>query len=273
MRSSALVLMLLAAQAPARPAFEVVSVRPNPSATTAGQLSSFNGRQFVATNIPLRMIVLAAYDLRDVELVGLPDWTATARFDITATFPEGTYSLEQRRQMTQDMLADRFKLVTRREMQERPIYRLVLARADGRLGPRLTGTDVDCQQWFAEKKSQIIGTPPVGLGGARLACAMSVDRNYIQGHTRTMADLVRSLERAVGRVVVDGTGLTGTFDMELEWTPAAGVDPQARDTSPLADSGVSIFTAIQEQLGLRLEAGRAPVPVLLVTSIERPTPN
>jgi uncharacterized protein (TIGR03435 family) len=105
---------------------------------------------------------------------------------------------------------------------------------------------------------------------------MVANRNYILAGTRTTAQLARALESVVGRPVVDETGLTGTFDMDVQWVPEPGVDATIQGQGPLvtapAASG-SIFTALQEQLGLRLESARDPVEVLVVESVTRPTPD
>jgi uncharacterized protein (TIGR03435 family) len=264
----------LAAQDSATPRFEVVSVRENKAVGQGGAMSALTGSQFTTTNIPLRMIILSAYELRDVQLIGAPEWTRSARFDIAAKFPEGTPSAAERRLMVQNLLADRFGLVAHRDTRELPVFTLVMAREDRRLGPNLVPSAVDCVKWFAEKRSQIIGQGPIGPAGARPACMMVANRNYILAGTRTTAQLARALESVVGRPVVDETGLTGTFDIDVQWVPEPGVD--ARIQGPLvtapAASG-SIFTALQEQLGLRLESARGPVDVLVVDSVSRPTPD
>jgi uncharacterized protein (TIGR03435 family) len=257
-----------AAQAPR---FEVASVRPNASIDPGGSMSGLTGSQFTAINVPLRLVLLSAFELRDVQVLGAPEWLATARFDIVAKFPEGTQPLAERRQMLQNLLVDRFQLLMHRESREIPVYRLVTAREDKRLGPKLVPSDVDCARWLADKKSQIIGQGPIGPGGARPACLMTGQRNYILGGTRSMAQLARSLEFVVARPVVDETGLAGNFDIDLQWAPAPGVDLQEPVVSAVADNGGSLFTALQEQLGLKLEPGRAPVDILLVESVTRPT--
>jgi uncharacterized protein (TIGR03435 family) len=261
----------LRAQAPALPAFDVVSVRPNTSIGGGGSISGPSGSQFRVVNVALRQIVIYAYDLRDVELVDIPEWTRTARFDIAATYPEGAVPAVQYRLMIQKLLADRFQLQVRNERRDLPVYTLTIARPDKRLGPSLVPSDVDCTRWLAEKRPQFIGTPPIGPGGARPACLMVTQRNYIVGGTRTIAALARGLESAVGRPVIDETGLSGTFDIALQWTPEPGIDVQPA-TTPTAE-GASLFTAIQEQLGLALKSARAVVPVVAVGRIERPAPD
>ncbi|HVG54849.1 MAG TPA: TIGR03435 family protein [Vicinamibacterales bacterium] len=248
------------------PAFEVVSVKPNGAFDQAGIISAPTGSQFRVQNVVLRQIINYAYNLREIELVNAPGWTSAESFDITGTYPATTKpTLEIARLMLQRVLADRFQLRAHRESRELPIYRLVKAREDGRLGPNLTPSDVDCVKWLADKKPQIIGTPPIGPGGARLACAMVTQRNYIMGSTKTMRELALGLEGIVERRVVDATGLTGNFDITVQWTP--GLNTVA------AGDAISVFTALQDQLGLKLESARGPVDVLVVDSVQRPTPD
>lgn len=267
---STLTVQGLAQQPASSPTFDVVSVKPNPNPERGGAISPV-GSQFRTINIPLRIIITYAYNVRDVELVNAPGWTSAEKFDITATY-SGAQSptLDEARLMVQRVLAERFGLRAHRETRDMPIYRLVKARDDGRLGPNLVPSNVDCVKWLAEEKSQIIGTPPIGPGGARPACLLVGNRNYVLAGTKPIRDLARSLESVVNRTVVDASGLTGNFDMDLQWTPAPGLDVQANIVS---GDTASLFTAIQEQLGLKLESARGPVEVLVIDSVERPTPN
>jgi uncharacterized protein (TIGR03435 family) len=255
----------------ASPAFEVVSVKPNEVVGESGVITGPAASPFRVVNVTLHAIIRYAYDLRDSQLLDSPDWTRAERFDITATYPTtATRSADGARLMLQRALAERFGLRVRRERRELPVYRLVTARGDGRLGRLLVRSDVDCVQWLADKKSQFIGTPPIRPGGARPACLIVAQRNYIVAGTKPVADLARALESIVSRPVIDATGLAGNFDIELQWTSAPGLDPGSTTSS---DSDVTVFTALQEQLGLKLEPGRAPVDTLVVESVSRPTPN
>ena len=261
------------AQQPASPAFEVVSIKPNTALDRSGMISSPLGTQFRVSNIALRMIITYAYDLRDLDLVDAPGWTSAEKFDITATYPAtASHTLEEAQLMMQRVLSERFGLRVHRETRELPIYRLVKARDDGKLGPNLVPSDVDCVKWLAEKKSQIIGTPPIGPGGARPACLMVPSRTYLLAGTKSVSDLARALETIVDRNVFDATGITGNFDMTLLWTATPGLDGQPSAVANNTDS-VSLFTALQEQLGLKLEPARGPGEVLVIDSVQRPTPN
>jgi uncharacterized protein (TIGR03435 family) len=182
--------MPLASQAPLR--FEVVSIKPS-TVREGSRMIVAAGSQFRVVNLPLKTIINYAYDLRDIEVVDAPAWTTAENFDITATYPAGPApSPDDRRSMLQHVLAERFGLRVRRETRELPIYRLVKARDDGRLGPALRPSAVDCVKWLAEKKPQIVGTGPVGPSGAKPACMMVTNRNYIVAGTKpiTISPLV-----------------------------------------------------------------------------------
>lgn len=236
---------------PAATAFEVASVKPESSGDTSGIF--IQGTAVTIRNLTVRGLVNQAYYgqyLQD-EIVGGPAWLDGDRFAITAKMPRpgGNPFL-----MLRTLLVDRFKLVTHVEQRERQVYNLVIARADRRLGRSLIQSAIDCQRLRAEKAER-----PCGL------------RNQPPG-TLVMTGspiqlLVTFVTPAVGRRVFDRTGLTGNYDADLRWNPGDfGLNPGAT----LDNGGPSIFTAIQEQLGLKLEAAKAMVPVLVIDSIERP---
>ena len=255
-----------------KPAFEVASVRENSSASSVSSRSGPAPGRFAMVNVPLRFIILEAYGLRDHELSDAPEWTTTTAYDIAATYPGGiTPTDADTRLMLQQLLEDRFQLSLRTETRELPAYRLVLARKDGRLGPRLVRSNVDCAAWLAEKRPQIgMGGPSPVPGGRRPACMISGSRQgFITAGTRTIADLTGPLQSFAGRPVSDETGLTGTFDIDLIWTPDESLAPAG--TRP--DVGVSLFAALEEQLGLKLEPTRRPFQVRVVQRVERPRPD
>jgi len=257
-----------------QPSFDVVSVKENTSVDEGGVISDRIPGRFRTTNIPLRFLLLHAYDLRDHQLVGAPEWTESVRYDITATYSADAAATDDaRRAMLQTLLADRFGLVTHRETRELSMYALVMARKDGRLGPQLVRSTVDCQQWIAEKRPTIGGggPSPVAPGGRRPECQMLTTRRFMTGGTRTISQLTASLQALTGRPIVDRTGLTGAFSFDLQWT-SSPVAP-APGASPPPDDGPSIFAALQEQLGLRLEPGRDRFDVVLVDAVQRPTPD
>lgn len=181
--------------------------------------------------------------------------------------------------MLRTLLAERFKLVARTEMREQPVYALVLARADGRLGPNLRasreclkgGTASGPRGFGQGADGRGAGVPPL-QPGQQMGCgmrSMSDGRgSVIQGGARTIAEIARSLDGRAGRTVIDRTGLTGAYDVDLRFAPSNV------QTAPGADSELpTLFTALQEQLGLKLESATGPVEYLVVDRIERPTPD
>jgi uncharacterized protein (TIGR03435 family) len=266
--------LAVAAAQSTQPAFDVASVKENTSVSDGSSISGPLPGRFRITNTPLRFILLHAFQVLDHQLIGAPGWTESARFDITGTYPGGaTPSDPDTRAMLRTLLADRFALVTHRETRELPMYALVLARKDGALGPQLVRSSIDCERWLKEKRPQIgEGSPsPVAPGGKRPVCLMLTTRRLITAGTRSMPQLAASLQALTGRSVVDRTGLTGTFDFDLQWTSGTVGTPVG--TNPQPDDGPSIFAALQEQLGLRLEPGRATFDVVVVDAVGRPTPD
>jgi len=257
------------------PSFDVASVKQNDSVGESGRISGPTPGRFTVTNVPLRFIMLYGYQLLDHQLIGAPDWTFSTRFDITATYPTENAPTEQdARAMLQKLLADRFGFVGHRDTRELPMYALVMARRDRSLGPQLVRSDVDCEKWLAEKRPQLGagGPSPVAPGGARPACMMMTTRQFLTAGTKTIQNLSVSLQSLVGRPVVDRTGLSGTFNIDLQWTSGVAPAP-AGGNAPPPDEGASIFTALQEQLGLKLEPARGPFEVLVIDSVQRPTPD
>ena len=222
------------------PSFDVVSVKENTSGSSVSSLSGPRPGRFTITNMPLRFIVLEAFGLLDHQLIGGQGWITTASFDISATFPQGSVPERHWRPMLQKVLVDRFGLVVHREMREVPTYDLLLARRDGALGTQLVRRDGSCD------------TPP--------ACTLLVNRQSLTARTQAIEKITPALQSLTGRPVVDRTGLTGTFDIDLKW-------------SATGDDGPSIFTALQEQLGLRLEPSKGRAEVVVIDAIGRPTPD
>jgi bla regulator protein blaR1 len=255
--------------------FEVASVRANGSGELGMRLMGARGRTYTATNVAIRYVVAAAYQVPVTRVLGGPAWIGAAgvdmrftggeRFDISATLPEGA-AVNQVPAMLRALLADRFKLTARREMREAPMYALVLARGDGRTGPRLRKASLDCEA--AEAAGEAIPPPKPGERGL---CDSEIGGEIV-GRGRRLGALARMLSLFAGREVVDRTGLTGGFDFDLRFaeldTPTDG-----RGGGPGVDGGGGIFVALQEQLGLRLESIRAPLEFVVIDSVERPTEN
>src|SRR5687768_10679737 len=244
----------LSAQAP-RPAFEVASVKklaerlPATQTATPGPTAAFYW-----ANVTVASVIQFAYNILDFELVGGPDWMRRDLFEINARSAVET-TLDEKRLMLQSLLEDRFKLVIRREKQEMRFSELTLARSDGRLGPNFTA----CPDPNAPEPPV---RPPRGAQVWVVGCG-------------TIADLAQMAARNFRIPVVDKTGLTGMRHIEIafidpRFAASAGVGAQA----PLIDPNLTdIGTAMREQLGLKLEPGIGPVDVLVVESVQQPTPD
>jgi uncharacterized protein (TIGR03435 family) len=260
--------------------FEVASVKPNTSGTGFINVNIQPGGRYTAINMPLRLLILNAYRVQEYQLVGAPDWTNSERFDITAKAegdirpptPGGPPSPVQF--MLQALLEERFKLAVHRETRDMPIYALTLARADGRLGPQMKPSTTDCAALAAARGGPPPGPPPPG---ERPTCGMRMMPGNISSGSMMLQQLATSLSMLTRRVVVDRTGLTGGFDIDLTFTPdqmpPGPPPPGAPPLPPIDPNGPSVFTALQEQLGLKLEATRGPVEALVVDHVERPTPD
>ena len=254
------------------PVFEKTTVKPNKTGAMRVVMQMVPGGAWEATNVTLESMIRLAYRLQDFQVMGGPRWITSERFDILAKSAAGAPPSEFPQRM-RSLLAEQFNLKVHSETRELPIYALVRARADGSRGPRLTPSTVDCEALAR------------GEPGERPACGITVRFGHMRGSGVTMSQLVRSLAQQTGRTVLDRTGLTGGFDYDLEFAPdptlvgrgtgpGGGLprDPVASQRAPESD-GVSIFAAVQEQLGLRLDPQRAPVDVLVIDAAEQPTEN
>jgi uncharacterized protein (TIGR03435 family) len=255
------------AQAPeARQQFEVASVKRNISGTVGGSFGSRPGGLVVVVNNTLRNIIRNVWNLQDFQIVGGPDWQNEDRWDINARAPEGQPTQQQMMLMMRTLLADRFKLVVHNETREIPVYALVLARPDGNFGRQLRRSKIDCAAIFAAAAK---GAPPPRSSEPPPCGNTTTGPGMVRTSGVPMADFARNLSPATGRIVMDRTGLTGFFDLELKFTPdqlGAGVGDPATDVP-------SLFVAIQEQLGLKLESQRAPVDVLVIDSAQHAVEN
>jgi uncharacterized protein (TIGR03435 family) len=267
------------------PAFEVASVKPNKSGDGRVLLGVQPGGRFTATNVTLRMLIRNAYQLQDFQIAGGPGWLNDDHFDIVAKAPDGTPpplppgsgqpSLIQL--MMRALLADRFKLALHDETREMPIYALVLARNDGKLGSQLQQSTADCSPGRGARGNAPSGPPPDFAAGTRPTCGIRIGPGQMAGGGFPLAQLANTLAQFVQRVVVDRTGLTGNFDFDLSWTPdqlpQGQPPPGAPPLPPIDPNGPSIFTAVQEQLGLKLESTKGPVNVMVIDRAEPPTPD
>jgi uncharacterized protein (TIGR03435 family) len=227
---------------------------------------------------PLRVIVAMVFPLGQGRVVGWPDGVDGERYTISAKMPDGAPQAA-RQVAIRNLLQDRFKLVTHEETRELPIYNLVLARSDGRLGPALKESSAECRAMLKAYYDALRGgaaqqVPPAAVG----KCVSSQPGVGTMGFNgQTIGSFVNVLPQFVGRAVIDRTGLTAFYDLTLKWTPepAIGTSPLGLPPSapqPGADADApNIFTALQEQLGLKLENGRGPVEVIVIDRLEKPT--
>lgn len=277
----AIVPVMAAAQqfltAPAEPVdpdtrFEVVAIKPIKDAGSPMMIRNTPGG--LESSVPVGVLLRQALQKPDYQMVGAPGWINTERYSIRATSPAGT-SPAAMSVMLLNLLRDRFQLATHLATREQPIFHLVMARSDGRLGPDLKPTSAACQATIAERQAtgklpDPNGTDPCGTG--RNAPGL------VAFSGRPIARLVPTLSDLTGRPVIDKTGLTGLYDLTLKFAfegrmaglmgplgpppgaPAPAVDPDAP----------SLSAALQEQLGLRLEGARGPVEVVIIDQLEKP---
>ena len=269
------------AQAPAVTKFDVASVKANRSGAPfrIGPMLQPGGR-VIATNLALRDLIRAAYGLEDNQLVNVPAWGDGDRFDLEARGP-ADLTPARGQAMLRELLADRFKLVTHPETRQLPIYRLVMARRDRAPGPRLRPSGPECAPITPPPgvPTPPPPPPPMGGGGVPLTVADGTPRRcgtmMFPGATSTrsvtMAAFANLLSLGVGRPVVDETGLPGAFDIDLTYSPDLGA--AASQTAPPVNAAPSLFTALEEQLGLKLESARGPVNVVVIDRVERPAEN
>ena len=275
------------AQAPANPAFEVASIKPNKSGTNQRQFNVEPNGRFTAINVPLADLVRFAYAERgpDGILGPLPPnrmsvaatWAGGAKalqsdkFDVIATTDPGA-SQEQVFLMLRALLAERFKLVVHRETRDLPIYALVIARKDGRLGPRLRPSNVDCSAVPSDSP-----TASAAAGGfvAEPCKGLRNVPGKATGRAVTIPTLARLMSGWVDdhRPVEDRTGLTGNFDIDLDWTPDRPLPADAPALPATDSNGAGLFTALQEQLGLKVESTKNSIDMLVVDHAEHPTEN
>jgi uncharacterized protein (TIGR03435 family) len=283
----------LAAQAPQEPAggwaFEVASIKPNNSGDGRVFAQTQPGRMTM-TNVPLKMLIRQAYQLQDFQISGGPGWVASDHFDINAKMPEGFQPTpgpppapggppSPIQQMLRALLAERFKLVVHNETKDAPIYALIVARSDGKLGSQLKKSETDCAAMFAAGRGRGRGPmPPPGppQPGEQIPCGMRVGPGNLVMGGSPLSQFANSLGMFTGRIVLDRTGLTGNYDVSLTWTPDQMPQRPPGAPDPLINgvavdpNGPSLFTALQEQLGLKLDSQRGSVEMLVIDRAEKP---
>jgi uncharacterized protein (TIGR03435 family) len=266
------------------PTFEAASIRP--AADTGRRGGGGTPGRLVVVNFPARTLIRQAYDIHDSQIVGGPDWIESQGFDINATM--GDKPPDQRRFMMQTLLRDRFKLTFHTEQREMPIYALVPARSDGRLGPGLKRIpDEECPP-AGRGRGAVAGNPSAPSPSPFDPNAKAACGSIVFGPGRLLAHGVPidMLARSIGglpaitsfnRIVQNLTGLDGLYDFDFRWTnefgPGRGVPPAGPPPAPAPGDEPTLVTALQEQLGLKLDARRATVDVLVIDSIEKPAEN
>jgi uncharacterized protein (TIGR03435 family) len=242
--------LLVAQSVVTKPEFEVVAIRPAaPPARKAGKGSQSDEAHLRYAGIPMQRLILNAYHIEDYQLAG-PAWLKTERFEIDAKLPDGS-TREQIPLMLQAMLAERFHFASHRENRQIPVFALVVAKGDPKMPP-------------AQVRDSNVG---VGL--------LSPTKRVFKGRT-DIAELIFLLKVPGGdaaladRPILDMTGLKGLYDIRLEWTVDSAAPPGTSD----ADSAPTIFSALQDQLGLKLEPRKMPMEVLVVDRVDKvPTEN
>jgi uncharacterized protein (TIGR03435 family) len=249
--------------------FEVATVKANKSGESNGGLQRQPGGRLTATNMPLRPMITYAFQIAGYQLVGAPGWVDAARYDVVAKM-EGNppavapgAGVDPMQLALQRLLADRFKLKVHRDSREMDIYALVMLKP-GMPGPQLKPTTEDCA---ASARAAERGVPLTGPNAP--FCGSSVGPGTIRFGGLPGSQIARTLSILAGRFVADRTGLIGSWDFNLKFAPEQR--NQAPGGNPPGDSDLpSFFTAIQEQLGLKLEATKGPVEVVVIDNIEMP---
>ena len=276
------------AQAPDKlPTFEAATIKPTDPNAQGQFFRRQPGGRFSTSNMPVRELVRFAYGVQDFQLDGVPAWASTERYDITAKaegdpppMPPGSAS-DPMILMFRSLLEERFQLKVHRETRELPVYALTRLRAD-RLGPNLEPSTLDCQAIVtaAQTAARAGGAPPQPPPPdekGRPPCGIRGGFGVLAGNGFPIAQLVNTLAQIVRRTVVDRTGLTGpwAFDMKFAMDPnqLPFAPPPGTQLPPIDPDAPSIYTALEEQLGLKLESTRGPVDMVIVDRLERPTPD
>jgi uncharacterized protein (TIGR03435 family) len=263
----------IGAQSPAVPAapspqFDVVSIKRNTTGETGGGMRSLPDGTTIMTNQPIRSLILGASPVPVREVEGLPDWVNSERYDVTLKPPAG-YSRDQRPEMMRQMFVERMMLKAHVEERERDVFALVVARGDGRLGPQLKPSALDCSP--RPPGSPPPAPPTFNEADAQGRCGGLYGQGVIVSGGLLLDSFVVSISGTAGRHVINRTGLAGYYSLTLRYTlprrPGAAPDAPADDNLP------DFFTALQEQLGLKLQSEKMRLPIFVVDHIERPTEN
>jgi uncharacterized protein (TIGR03435 family) len=267
---------------PAR--FEVASIKRNRSGSGFVTFG-VQPERLSLTNISVRQLIVRAYQVQAFQVVGGPAWVFSDGFDVIAKAESGAQPA-QMNAMLQTLLAERFKLKVYRETRPSEVLRLVKARPDGKLGENLKPSSAECQAMGRAGGPGRSGPPEGRIGGPiggpavpPPACRMMIGPGRLEVMGQSMASLAATLASQLGRPVIDETGVTGAYDFTLTFMPdsagrgvAPGVLPPGAPPIPPIDPNAPVLpTALQEQLGLKLESTKGPVEFIVIDSIEQPT--
>ncbi len=263
--------------------FDVASVKAADT-SSGGMMMRMMPASFEAAGVPLRLLLRQALQKPDYQIIGAPGWVDTERYTVAAKAPSGTPQNAMPVMMV-NLLKDRFQMTTHTETREMPIFNLVVARGDRRLGPSLKESSAECQATIAARAGgagaptvpAAPGGPPVFDPNGPIACGvMRTGPGMLGAGGRAIAQLVQMLSNSTGRPVVDKTGLTGAYDFSLRFAPEPGsfgplgAPPPGVLPAPDPDAP-NLYTAVQEQLGLKMESARGPVEVVVIDRLEKPT--
>jgi uncharacterized protein (TIGR03435 family) len=259
--------------------YEIVSIKPDRSDARSAMVSTPDG--LTAKNVSVRTLIQNAYDVRFDQVSGGPAWLSSESYDVDAKMEASVADAFQklsrtdrvlvRQHMLQEVLADRLKLEVRRETKELPTYSLVVVKGGSRLKEASPGDTYPNGLRGSDGTSGAGLIRTIGVRGGQTTTAQGV----------SIANLVRFLTGFLDRPVLDKTGLSGNYDFILSWSvngapmqsAPADLPLAAPDPPPPYSSGPSLFQALQEQLGLKLDAGKGPVEMIVIVHVERPSEN
>jgi uncharacterized protein (TIGR03435 family) len=287
--------------------FDVASVKAA-DAASGGMMMRMMPSSFEAAGVPLRLLLRQALQKPDYQIIGAPSWVDTERYTVAAKAASGTPQNAMPVMMV-NLMKDRFQMTIHMETRELPIFNLVLARGDKRLGPNLKESSAECQATMAERargagvpsapgggpggtgpagggpggpaaRGALPGTaggPPIFDPNGPIPCgSMRTGPGMLGAGGRAIAQLVQMLSGSTARPVIDKTGLTGAYDFSLRFAPEPGAfgpfgAPPPGVLPPPDPDAPNLYTAVQEQLGLKLENARGPIEVVVIDRLEKPT--
>jgi len=259
----------LQAQSTGKVEFEVVSIKRNSSGNRGNSGRTLPDGTQMMINSPIRTFIMGVSPVPVDEVIGLPDWALTERYDIALKPPTG-YARAQHGEMMRNMFADRMKLVSHIDEREREGFALVVARRDGKLGPQLKLSTLDCGARARAGAPPAPPPPDATLDEFLSFCGARVGRTGMAFGYTTLDTLAADLKGLAGAPVINRTGLQGYYALKLTYTQP-DLSPEPRPASP--DDAPDLFTALEEQLGLKLQREKMKVNVLVIDHIERPTEN